>query len=387
MMVSNAAIAVALIEKIQAAPQQRLTFADYMDWVLYDPDYGYYSTGKVGIGKTGDFFTSASLGSDFGELLAKQFREMWLKLNRPKPFDLVEMGAGTGILAQDILNYCQQYYPDFFESLQLTILEKSPYFQALQQQNLKIHRDKIDWQEWETVSDNSIIGCCFSNELIDALPVHLVVFAEEKLQEIYVTAADSQLEEISDELSTPALKDYFDLFKINFTADHYPANYRTEVNLAALDWLTMVNSKLKKGYILTIDYGYLAEKYYHPQRHQGTLQCYYQHRYHANPYVNLGRQDITAQVNFTALENWGQILGLECLGFTQQGLFLMNLGLGDRLTALSRGNFNLEDIFKRRDALHQLIDPTGLGKFGVLLQAKGLGEEKQRSLRGLTTLI
>ena len=164
----------------------------------------------------------------------------------------------------------------------------------------------------------------------------------------------------------------------------YPENYRTEVNLKALDWLENVTNKIKKGYLLTIDYGYNASKYYHPQRYQGTLNCYYQHRHHHNPYVNLGQQDITTHVNFTALEKQGQLLGLETLGLTKQGLFLMALGLGDRLSALSNGQYSLSDVLTRRDALHQLIDPTGLGGFQVLIQTKGLDpSQKQRSLTGL----
>jgi SAM-dependent MidA family methyltransferase len=378
-MVSTSAIAPALIEKILAAPQQRLTFADYMDWLLYDPDYGYYATGQVGIGKTGDFFTASSLGSDFGELLAEQFREMWLNLAQPTRFNLVEMGAGTGILAQDILSYCQRNYPDFFESLQFIIIEKSFYLQSLQQKKLENFQDKVNWQEWENIADNSLVGCFFSNELVDAFPVHLVTVSEGKLKEIYVTYEQGSLRETIAELSSLELESYFSLNQLDLTADIYSSGYRTEVNLMAFDWLKTVTQKLRQGYVLTIDYGYSAEKYYHPQRFQGTLQCYYQHRYHSDPYVNLGRQDITAHVNFTALENWGKIFGLDCLGFTQQGLFLMNLGLGDRLTELSSGKFKLPEIFQRREALHQLIDPTGLGKFGVLLQAKGLDSEKARS--------
>ena len=378
-MVSTSAIAPALIEKILAAPQQRLTFADYMDWLLYDPNYGYYATGQVGIGKTGDFFTASSLGSDFGELLAEQFREMWLNLAQPTSFNLVEMGAGTGILAQDILNYCRKNYPDFFESLQFIIIEKSFYLQSLQQKKLENFQDKVNWQEWENIADNSLVGCFFSNELVDAFPVHLVTVSKGKLKEIYVTYEQGSLRETIAELSSLELESYFSLNQLNLTADIYSSGYRTEVNLMAFDWLKTVTQKLRQGYVLTIDYGYSAEKYYHPQRFQGTLQCYYQHRYHSDPYVNLGRQDITAHVNFTALENWGKIFGLDSLAFTQQGLFLMNLGLGDRLTELSSGEFKLPEIFQRRDALHQLIDPTGLGKFGVLLQAKGLDSEKARS--------
>jgi SAM-dependent MidA family methyltransferase len=149
-----------------------------------------------------------------------------------------------------------------------------------------------------------------------------------------------------------------------------------------LDWLETVVTKLKRGYVLTIDYGYNAEKYYLPSRDRGTLQCYYQHRRHNNPYANLGYQDITAHVNFTALELYGELYNLHKIGFTQQGLFLMALGLGDRLNELSSGQFSISEIFKRRDALHQLIDPTGLGGYGVLIQGKNLTESE--SLQGFT---
>jgi SAM-dependent MidA family methyltransferase len=144
----------------------------------------------------------------------------------------------------------------------------------------------------------------------------------------------------------------------------------------------MVASRLQQGYLLTIDYGYPASRYYSPARSQGTLQCYYRHRHHNNPYLNIGRQDITAHVDFTALERWGEICGLDNLGFTQQGLFLMALGLGKRLAALSTSGQGLAPLIQRREALHQLIDPMGLGGFGVLVQGKGLSETAQR-LKGL----
>ena len=143
-----------------------------------------------------------------------------------------------------------------------------------------------------------------------------------------------------------------------------------------------VSKKLNRGYILTIDYGYPAVKYYHPQRSQGTLQCYYQHHRHNNPYVNLGQQDITAHVDFTSLENQGKNCNLETIGFTKQGMFLMALGLGDRLNELSNGKYNIMEVLQRRDALHQLINPLGLGGFGVLIQGKNLTKE-QHYLQGL----
>ncbi|MGF1539556.1 MAG: class I SAM-dependent methyltransferase [Pleurocapsa sp.] len=373
-----------VLERIKDAPQQRITFAEYMDLVLYHPDYGYYSSGVIKIGAEGDFFTSSSLGKDLGELLAIQFVEMWQHLHCPSEFFLIEMGAGTGILAADILAYIQKQEPDFSQALKYIIIESSNSLKLKQQEILKdFHQFNLSWSSLTEITQESITGCFFSNELVDAFPVHLVTLDGKKLQEIYLTEDCDQLTEITAEISTPKLLEYLDLVKINLLSSEYSPNYRTEINLPALDWLAKVASKLDRGYVLTIDYGYLAHKYYHPQRSQGTLQCYYRHRRHANPYVNLGYQDLTTHVDFTALERHGESCGLSKIGFTQQGMFLMALGLGDRLNELSSGKYDLLQILQRRDALHQLIDPTGLGGFGVLIQGKGLNDQ-QKFLKGLT---
>jgi SAM-dependent MidA family methyltransferase len=181
--------------------------------------------------------------------------------------------------------------------------------------------------------------------------------------------------------------DYFSLVEIDPNDPQYITGYRTEIHLAALDWLQTVAAKLRQGYVLTIDYGYPASRYYNRARSQGTLQCYYQHSYHNDPYINLGYQDITAHVNFTALERQGEACGLTTVGVTQQGMFLMALGLGDRLTALAEiqetDPGTLRRAIQRRDNLHQLMNPMGLGNFVVLIQSKGL-EATPSPLKGLT---
>ncbi|WP_107666720.1 class I SAM-dependent methyltransferase [Cyanothece sp. BG0011] len=369
-----------IIDTIENSPNQRITFADYMNLVLYHPEQGYYSSGKVNIGSEGDFFTASSLGSDFGELLAEQFKEMSEFLTYSDSFNLIEVGAGTGNLAADILTYLKEKHSNFYHQVHYIIIEESQALIKEQQNKLKDF-DKITWKSWQDIPKNSITGCIFSNELIDAFPVHKVTKQNKQLKEIYVTWQDNQLKEIAEEISTPQLLDYFKLIDIDITKDNYPENYRTEVNLKALDWLKIVSEKLNIGYVLTIDYGYDASKYYHAQRYQGTLNCYYKHRHHHNPYVNLGEQDMTAHVDFTALEKQGNLLGLETVGLTQQGLFLMALGLGDRLAALSNGHYSLPQILQRRDALHQLINPTGLGGFKVLIQSKKI--DNNQSLKGL----
>lgn len=371
-------------DRLAAAPDNKITFAEYMNLVLYHPQYGYYSSGVVEIGSRGDFFTSSSLGKDFGELIASQLWDMWQVMSRPVPFSIVEMGGGNGKTACDILEYIQTIYPDFSKVIEYIIVEESLALIREQQEILKtLETIKITWKTWQEIQGKSIVGCFFSNELVDAFPVHLVTLKNQELQEIYLTKEQGKLTETYGKFSTPRLQEYFNLVDINLSTEDYPEDYRTEINLAALDWLATISNKLQKGYILTLDYGYPASKYYHSQRYQGTLQCYYQHRRHNNPYVNLGYQDITAHADFTALDKQGESCGLEKIGFTQQGMFLMALGLGDRLGELSTGKYNIKQVFQRRDALHQLIDPTGLGGFGVLIQGKNL-QESEKSLKGLT---
>jgi SAM-dependent MidA family methyltransferase len=229
--------------------------------------------------------------------------------------------------------------------------------------------------------------------------VHQIVLDAGQLREVYVAIAPATIKssfqqpftEVIGDLSTPQLSNYFELIGISFASDRYADGYRTDVNLAALDWLKTVSDRLHRGYLLTIDYGYPANRYYSPTRSQGTLQCYYQHAHHSDPYSNIGHQDITAHVDFTALERQGEQYGLRTVGFTQQGLFLMALGLGDRLAALSDSTAteaqSINDILRRREALHSLMNPMGLGNFGVLIQSKGLENDQPSSsatLKGLS---
>ncbi|MCL2930941.1 MAG: class I SAM-dependent methyltransferase [Trichodesmium sp. MAG_R03] len=374
-----------IYQRISESQRKRITFAEYMDLVLYHPQYGYYATYPVNIGKQGDFLTSPHWGGYFGELLAEQFLEMWHILQRPNNFTMVEMGAGQGILAEQILGYLKQKHLDFFQTIEYLIVEKSEVLKAQQKQRLKRYR--VRWSDWDQIYYSSITGCLFSNELVDAFPVHKFRIKDGEIQEIYVTSDyQGKFLEITDKISTPEIAEYFQLVNIDLFSFADVEGYQSEVNLQALDWMKIVSDKLLKGYVLTIDYGYQAARYYNPFRREGTLQCYYQHHRNNDPYWNIGRQDITSHVDFTALEKQGNLSELETLGFTQQGLFLMALGLGDRLNQLSNNQgFSIEEVFRRREALHSLIDPMGLGNFGVLVQSKSLSEkEKKQTLKGLS---
>jgi len=410
-----------LCDAIVQNPQHRITFADYMETVLYHPQHGYYTTQAPYLGKSGDFYTSTHLGPDLGELLAEQFVQMWQILGQPESFTLLEMGAGQGWLAQDILSYLRNRYPKFYQAIAYRIVERSPALIDLQRDRLRTFQsteteqssNTVQWITWEDCPKEGWIGCAFSNELVDALPVHQVQRVGNQIQEVYVTLpsfvqtgskprqsewAESELSEEPEnapqlvetlaDCSTPRLQEYFTCLNLDLTDPVYSEGYRTEINLTAQDWLAQVARCLRQGYLLTIDYGYTSDRLHSPLRRSGTLQCYYQHLRHANPYKFIGYQDITTHVNFTALEQWGKQLELIPTGFTQQSLFLMALGLGDRLAALSSTNgppISLQTLLARRDALHALIDPIGLGGFGVLIQSKGLtSTQKQVELRGLS---
>ncbi|MEA5579946.1 class I SAM-dependent methyltransferase [Nodularia harveyana UHCC-0300] len=387
-MSSNPALCSAIAYHISTSPQGRITFADFMEMALYHPEYGYYSSHAVKIGfQGGDFFTSPHLGADFGELLAVQFLQMWEILGCPVPFSVVEMGAGTGLLARHILSYYQLHDPDFLAALDYVIVEKSPGLKQEQQERLQDF--SVRWCNLADIPSESMTGCFFSNELVDAFPVHQFILESGELREVYVTTHKDESEtffvEVTGEVSTPELRKYLDLVGIDLAAGGYEDGYRSEINLAAGDWLGSVADCLHRGYVITIDYGYPADRYYNPRRSQGSLQCYFNHRYHDNPYVNIGEQDITAHVDFTALERWGDRFNLQKIGFIQQGLFLMALGLGDRIAALSHQEVPISQLLQRREALHSLIDPTALGGFGVLIQCKGLQQKEiAQPIKGLT---
>ena len=381
-------------DRIERSPRCRIPFASFMELALYHPQHGYYAaqTSQLGIG--GDFVTSTHMGNDFAELIAEQVAELCQRLGNAHPFQIVEMGPGQGLLADAILNYLKTRHPECFSCLHYTLIETSPALQTHQQMCLQNWLEQgvpIEWRSLSEIPTGSIVGCCLSNELVDAFPVHRITLTELGWKEHYVTLSDDPnrpFASILDHPSTPKLAQYFEHIGIQPTCPPYTAGFTTEINLAALKWLTQVADILHQGYVLTIDYGYSADRYYSPARSHGTLQCYTQHAHHNDPFINIGQQDITAHVDFTALEKQGEQCGLETLGRTEQGLFLMALGLGDRLNALAQlqntDSATLRYALQRRETLHQLINPLGLGQFLVLVQGKGLTEPAQRSLKGLT---
>jgi SAM-dependent MidA family methyltransferase len=369
------------------ATEGPLTFARFMEIVLYTPGLGYYTRRPNLIGARGDFYTAPHLTPVFGELVALQLAEFWERLGQPSKFTLVEMGAGQGLLAGDVLKWLQVNRPQLWAALEYKIVEVSEFLITGQRRRLQAVSqtanllEKVSWCSLEEIPEDSVEGAFFSNELVDALPVHLVQLEQGHLCEIYVTTSDittsatQPLIEVSGPLSTPALSAYFENLGLDLSSDAYSEGYRTEVNLAALEWLSQIASKLKRGYLLTIDYGYTAPHRYHPRRSEGTLQCYFRHNITYNPYLHLGEQDITAHVDFSSLLLVGEQQGLDNLGFTTQAAFLASLGIetkfNDLILAIQEGRSPTE-LLQERQALQRLLNPTEMGNFGVLIQSKNL---------------
>ncbi len=331
------------IIKEEIRKEGKITFKRFMELALYHPQYGYYSKGPH-IGKKGDFYTSVSVGSIFGKTLAKALKEM---LNISQTNTIVELGAGDGTLARDILSLLG-------DSVNYIIVEKSPAFIKRQKKNLHKFRN-IYWID-SIEHLPCISGVIFSNELFDALPVHLVE-NRKKLFEVYVSIEDNRFFEILDKPSTEKIYEYFDKLKIKL-----PEDFRTEVNLEGTSLIKQLGEKLDKGFIVTIDYGYPSHELYKDYRNRGTLLCYYKHRVNENPYENIGNQDITSHVNFTALAMYGKEAGLEICGFTNQANFLIDSGILDEAS-------NPEEILKIKTLI---LPESGMGEvFKVLIQYKG----------------
>ncbi len=353
-----------------------ISFRDFMDMALYYPELGYYTSRKDKIGGYGDFFTSSELDKAFGQLLAKQFAQIFSNL-KDKDFSIVEIGAGKGYLAYDILSYLKDTYPDVYHNIKYILIEKSPYHIQIQKEILSEFENVAWLMDISDFEDESITGIVFSNELFDSFPVHLIRKKNGKIYEIFITLdQDENIIEVEKEPSIQILE-YLSELKINI-----PEGMTTEINLDAKDYIQKIGKKLKKGYVITIDYGYPSKELYKPYRMRGTLLCYYKHRYSENFYENVGLQDITSHVNFSALKYYGEKVGLQTLGFTDQAHFLTNLGLMEIIADLQqKDDFS---SFERLNRLKTLVLPKGMGeKFKVLVQYKNV---KDPQIKGLEIL-
>lgn len=357
-----------IIEKI--GNEGPITFEKFMEMALYDPDFGYYASGRAGIGREGDFYTSAYLHPVFGAMIGRQLEEMWQFMGRPDDFQVVEMGAGAGYLCKDILDGLKDR--EFYGPLKYDIIELNPSMKSRQAEMLGEHRGKVRWVR-SLAQVSGMRGCLLSNELLDAFPVHIVSM-EEGLGELYVAAAETGLKEIRGPLSNESIVKYFSDFSIELEKGCV-----TEVNLRIRDWLRKVGASLDEGFVLTIDYGYTTREYYSEERNRGTLMCYSGHRTSEDPLRNIGEQDITAHVNFSSLSKWGEEEGLRTIGFCGQGAYLVSLGIDEEISRLAGHS---KDYLFELARIKKLIMPQGMGESHmVMVQYKGGGIPELRGFK------
>lgn len=352
----------------QIVAQGPMPFDEFMEQALYHPGLGYYMTPRQRIGKQGDFFTSSSVHALFGQLVARQLVQMWELLGKGR-FSVVEQGAGEGHFAFDILSALQTGAPEFYRQLEYVLLEVSPDNRQRQQAVLKEHSAKVCWADFNQLE--SLEGCFLSNELIDAFPVRLLEKQQGELREVFV-GLDEQgaFCEVLQPPVDAAVADHFNWLRVQPIDGN-----RFEVNLAAVDWMRQVADVLKRGFVITIDYGYPAEELYAPFRRDGTLMCYRQHQADENPLQDVGEKDITSHVDFTALQKAGAETGLEVLCFIEQYRFLLGLGFVEALMELQMKTTDEQQARALRLSLKNLIMPEGgMGEtFKVLIQGRGVG--------------
>jgi SAM-dependent MidA family methyltransferase len=294
-----------------------MPFLDFMDAALYHPEHGYYTSGRAGIGRGGDFFTSVSVGPLFGTLLARQFAEMWEHLGAPREFSIVEQGAHRGEFARDVLTALRANSPACFAATRYRIIEPSDALRSAQHATLGEFA-----AHWSPTLEAlpAFTGVHFSNELLDAFPIHAVAWDGETWRETHV-ALDGERFVFTDLAITSA-----PLQAALAKLPPVPADYRTEINLAALAWIDTLSAKLQRGFVLVIDYGFPRADYYRPERTTGTLTGYARHRRVDDLLAAPGETDLTAHIDFTALAGRALAAGLRIGGFTDQHHFIVALG-------------------------------------------------------------
>ena len=350
-----------IISNIKQKPHG-LSFAEYMEQVLYSPGLGYYSAGSRKLGKEGDFVTAPEISSLFSYCLANALQPAVKEFG-----NILEVGAGSGKMAADILLYLEinNSLPE-----QYLILERSAELRERQQQTLQQHCAhlfaKVNWLD---ELPGNFKGVVVANELLDALPVHRVIKSDGQWLEQTVRWQGNKFSWGTAALTSQRLEKRL----VNIESQHgeLPEGYCTEINLAAEDWINSIAEQLDEGYVLLVDYGYSQHEYYHPQREQGTLLCHYRHQAHDDPFVYPGLQDITAHVDFTAMADSALDAGLKVRGFTTQMLFLMATGLNELAEAMS-----VEDAGQQLQLatqIRKLTLPQEMGEsFKVILFSKNI---------------
>ena len=344
-------------------------FERFMSLALYAPGLGYYVNGAQKFGVGGDFITAPELSPLFGQSLANQIAEVFQSLTQPF---LLEFGAGSGALAVSVLEHLEQL--DCLP-VRYQILELSAELQQRQRETISEALphllERVEWLSH--IPSSPWCGVVIANEVLDAMPVQRVKKSDDSWRLQQVTYSDSSYQSIWMPLTDQRLLDH--MSGLERRLGQFEVGYESEVNLHIDGWISALSQMINQGAFILVDYGYPESAFYHPERSAGTLMCHYRHKAYENPLARVGSQDITANVDFSAVAEAGVNHGFDLAGFTTQAFFLMNNGIGDLL-----GDDPMSDSYiQKAQAMKQLTLPTEMGeRFKVIALAKGLEE----SMRG-----
>jgi len=361
-----------------------------MELALYHPTFGYYmrfadkgdaeqpagGLGEDRIGWSGDYYTSCDVSPILAHSVAKQIVQMDVLLGQPDPFTVVEMGAGKGVFARDVLTACRTLSDSLATRLRYVLIERSPMMQASQQQLLTswTGEGRVAWLgSLAELPTEHIEGVLLSNELVDAFPVHRIRVVDGEPREVCVDYGAGRFCERLRSCSTPEVQNYLQRLAAHDVV--LAEGACADINVQAIPWMKDVARVLRRGFTVTIDYGHLARDLYGPERKKGTLLCYYHQMASEDPYQLVGLQDMTAHVDFSTLAAVGEKEGLHVTGFTNQMSFLTSLGVEHMLESLEPGSAEFQSVL-------QLLRPNGMGStFKILIQHKGLETPELDGLR------
>ena len=359
----------ACLKKLIDECEGSISFDKYMNLVLYQPELGYYNSATQKFGLTGDFVTAPEISSLFSKCIAAQCSQI---LGDFEESAILEIGAGNGTMARDLLLDLEKYrsLPEKYY-----ILEISPYLKLKQKKLLREALPQfIDNIEWlSTLSNLKFKGLVLANEVIDALPVKRFKKESSSFKEMKVGYSKDNfywLDVVADPFLTEHLKDLESKLPAPF-----PSNYYSEINVQLKEWLNIIQSTIDEGVILFIDYGYSVLDYYHPSRFDGNLLCHYRHHVHNDPFFYPGLQDITTSVNFSAVAEYAEDIGLNVSGYTNQVYFLFGCGLDDLVVKM-----NLQDISSQTKLSQELRKLTMPDEMGERFKVIGLTKKYNKKL-------
>jgi SAM-dependent MidA family methyltransferase len=360
-----------LVERLRERIRREsaITFRDWMAAALYDESEGYYRrSDRARWGRAGDYRTSPERSPLFAATFARYFAKLYQELGSPAQLTIVEAGAGAGHFAHGVLETLQRSSPHVFNATRYLIDETSADTRERVRERLRTFAGRVEFLRLNEIEVPINAGLVFSNELLDAMPVHRVIAREGKLLELCVGLNDAgEFIWTERETTTPRLAAYFDELGV-----HLADGQIAEVSLAAGDWLCRVAAKLDCGYIITVDYGAEPQELYGvPHRMGGTLRAFREHRFAGNVLSSPGEQDITTTVDWTHIKRTGEKCGLETALFERQDRFLLGAGALDQLELMAAETSNEAERVILHASAREMILPGGMSEsFQVLVQKR-----------------